>query len=435
MEEGIYLANKKENQSSIFYGWIIVFIGALGVFFSGPGQTYSNAVFIDKYIEEFGWSRSHISSIYSIATLLAGILMMFMGRLVDKLGQRLMTVIISTILGFACLFNSMVVNSVMMFIGFFLIRLFGQGSMTLVPNTLVPQWFIQKRGRALSFMAIGGFLSSALFPVMNAWLIETWSWQFAWQVWGVTLLVFFTPLAFLLIRNRPEDIGLLPDGMSNPKVNKREEKTILNEEHWTLKEAMRTKAFWLILFCVSIPAMVNTGLTFHLFSIFGESRMDPKYAAIVLSLMAIVGFPITFISGFILERVKANIILSFVFLGEITLLLLLLMTNNVPLAFLFGVIWGIVGGLERITLNIIWPDYFGRKHLGSIKGVAMTMMVIGSAFGPLPFGIGYDLFQSYHEILLITLAFPTFGFIASLLAKKPEKSSYNNKPIHFNLQS
>ncbi|WP_461202817.1 MFS transporter [Anoxybacillus sp. TBDG-1] len=425
--------NKRKHVSSIFYGWVIVWIGALGVFFSGPGQTYSNAVFIDEYIKEFGWSRSHISSLYSIATLLAGILMVFIGNLVDKLGQRLMTVIISIILGFSCLFNSFVVNSFMMFIGFFLIRLFGQGSMTLIPHTLVPQWFIQKRGRALSFMAVGGFLSSALFPVLNAWLIEMWNWQVAWRVWGIILLLFFTPLAFLFIRNRPEDMGFLPDGISKTKEFNHKEKNLINEENWTLKEAMKTKSFWLILLCVGIPAMVNTGLTFHLLSIFGESGIAPQYAAIVLSLMAVVGFPISFISGFILEKVRVNIMLSIVFLGEIIILLLLLFTNSVPFAFLFGVMWGIVGGLERITLNIIWPDYFGRKYIGSINGVATMIMVIGSAFGPLPFGIGYDLFQGYHEILLITIAFPIFGFIASLLAKKPRKS-WNCNQIHLNVQ-
>jgi predicted MFS family arabinose efflux permease len=88
----------------------------------------------------------------------------------------------------------------------------------------------------------------------------------------------------------------------------------------------------------------------------------------------------------------------------------------------YGVLWGIIGGLERITITIIYPDYFRKEHIGSIKGLAMTVMVIGSAFGPLPFGIAYDLFGGYQEILLLSLFLPVLGFIFSLVSPKPIKS-------------
>ena len=199
-------------KTDFYYGWVIVFIAGLGVFFSGPGQTYSVSVFIDSYIKDFGWSRSHVSAVYSLATLAAGICMFFVGRFVDKWGQRKMSVIVGIGLALASFWNSIVVNTAMLFIGFFLIRLLGQGSMSLIPNTLVPQWFITKRGKALSLMAIGGFASSAALPPLNAWLVATWGWSFSWKVWGVLLLVVFVPLAFFLIRNKPEDIGEYPDG-------------------------------------------------------------------------------------------------------------------------------------------------------------------------------------------------------------------------------
>lgn len=79
-----------------YYGWVIVFIGGLGVFFSGPGQTYSNSIFIDQYINDFGWSRTEVSSIYSGATLAAGLLMMLVGRFIDRFGQRTMMVAVGS---------------------------------------------------------------------------------------------------------------------------------------------------------------------------------------------------------------------------------------------------------------------------------------------------------------------------------------------------
>jgi MFS family permease len=413
----------KPIRTNFYYGWVIVFVGGLGVFFSGPGQTYSNSIFINYYIQDFGWSRSLVSSIYSIATLCAGLLLFIVGRFVDKFGQRNMTLAIGLLFGLACFWNSAVIGPITLFIGFFLIRLLGQGSMTLIPNTLVPQWFIAKRGRALSFMALGGFLSSAAIPPLNAWLITNYDWSFTWKVWGFLIILIFVPVAFFLIRNKPEDIGLLPDNAeANPKIGKNQPAPI-SEIDWTLKEAMRTKAFWLILFCAGIPALVNTGLTFHLISILGESGLKTTTAALILSLVAVIGFPVTMVAGFIIEKFKVHYVLAFIFIGQISFMIILLFTNSIYMAILFGVIWGISGGFERIALGIIWPNYFGRKYIGSIKGVAMTTMVIMSAFGPLPFGVAYDIFGGYNEILLISLVLPILGFLSAFFAPAPTKQT------------
>lgn len=310
--------------------------------------------------------------------------------------------------------------------GFFAIRLLGQGSMSLIPNTLAAQWFVKKRGFAVSLMALGSFISAMVFPIINTWLIDTWDWRFAWQFWGILLLVIFVPVALLGVRNKPEDIGLEPDG---PLKQKEELKPILGsavvkeaEEDWTLQEAKKTRAFWAILICVGIPSMINTGITFHILSIFGSNDLSPGIAATVLSLMAMVGIPMSFVSGFITDRVQTNYLLLAIFIIEFILLLMLLITNNFFMAILFGIIWGTANGLERISLNVIWPNYFGRKYIGSINGVGVTMTVLGSSLGPLPFGVGFDLFHSYTPVLLASLIFPVIGMVCAILAKKPNKS-------------
>ena len=380
-----------------FYGWIIVAISALGLFFSGPGQTYSISVFINAYITDLGWSRSLISSLYSLASLTAGLSLFMVGRLIDRYGQRRMSAVIGLCLGFACLWNSAALGLIWMFIGFFMLRLFGQGSMTLIPSTLVPQWFIRQRGRAFSLMALGGFTSSALLPMLNVWMIQTWDLRFTWWVWGGLLIFLFTPLSYYLIRNKPEDVELFPDGVSNINLTTPENlstgkqtKTVDTELNWTLAEAKKTRTFWFILLAASVPALINTGLTFHLISILGERGISPLNSAFVLSLMAFVGFPVSFLARFILERVKTNYALAFVFLGEIIVLLSLNHANSMVSVIFFGVLWGIVGGFEQITLNLIWPNYYGRRHLGSIRAMASSFMIIGAALGPLPLGVAFD---------------------------------------------
>jgi len=380
-----------------FYGWIIVAISALGLFFSGPGQTYSISVFINAYITDLGLSRSLISSLYSLASLTAGLSLFMVGRLIDRYGQRRMSAVIGLCLGFACLWNSAALGLIWMFIGFFMLRLFGQGSMTLIPSTLVPQWFIRQRGRAFSLMALGGFTSSALLPMLNVWMIQTWDLRFTWWVWGGLLIFLFTPLSYYLIRNKPEDVELFPDGVSNINLTTPENlstdkqtETVDTELNWTLAEAKKTRTFWFILLAASVPALINTGLTFHLISILGERGISPLNSAFVLSLMAFVGFPVSFLARFILERVKTNYALAFVFLGEIIVLLSLNHVNSMVSVIFFGVLWGIVGGFEQITLNLIWPNYYGRRHLGSIRAMASSFMIIGAALGPLPLGVAFD---------------------------------------------
>ncbi|MBM7553934.1 putative MFS family arabinose efflux permease [Thalassobacillus pellis] len=343
----------------------------------------------------------------------------------DRFGQRYMMSAAGLLLAAACFWNANLTGIIMMFIGFFMLRLFGQGSLTLIPNTLVPQWFIGKRGRALSVMAIGGFASSALLPPLNTWLIDSVGWRNTWVIWGVGLLILFLPLAFFLVRNKPEDIGEIPDG----KSRKRNSATVnldvdVNEVCWTLKEATRTKAFWMILFCVSVPALVNTGITFHLVSIVQGKGLSPSVAALVLSLMAIVGFPITFFVGYLVDKIQVHYVLAMTFTGHILTLFLLLFTNSWAGAIIFGVVWGLISGFERIVLSIVWPNYFGRTYLGSIKGVAQTVMVLGSAFGPLPFGLFYDYFGGYQEILWVMMMLPLTAVVLSLLSPKPQ---YNDK--------
>ncbi|MFD2924755.1 MFS transporter [Halobacillus naozhouensis] len=330
------------------------------------------------------------------------------------------------LLAVACFWNAFLTGAVMMFIGFFMLRLFGQGSLTLIPNTLVPQWFIGKRGRALSVMAIGGFASSALLPPLNTWMIDMFGWRTTWTTWGISLLVVFVPLAFIFVRNQPKDIGEVPDGTPKRAVQDGEEhlNVEINEKSWTLKEAMNTRAFWMILFCVSVPALVNTGVTFHLVSIAEGKGLSDSVAALVLSMMALIGFPVTFLVGYLVDRVSVHYVLAIRFVGHIAILLILLQVNSWTMAMLYGVVWGVVNGFERIVLSIVWPNYFGREHLGSIKGVAQTVMVLGSAFGPLPFGLFYDWFGGYQEILWVMILLPLLAAIFSLLSPKPNYETH-----------
>jgi MFS family permease len=414
------LVEKKPIKTSFYYGWVVLVVASLGLFFSGPGQTYSVSIFIDHYIDKFGWSRSMISSFYSIATLISGLILTFVGQFIDKLGHRKMTTIISILFGLACIWMSFVFNPLMMLIGFFLLRLLGQGSMSLLPQTLVPHWFKQKRGLALSLLGIGGVISSSLLPPLNNWLINNYGLNFTWRFWAFLLIVFMAPVGWYFIRSKPENIGLKPDGVSDEYRDNITPRVHISNSPWTLNQSMKTKAFWFMNYCGVVSSLVNTGLTFHMVSIVHNLGYSASFAAYILSITALIKFPFTFIAGWLLDRTKVNTVKGINFLILSAAIILLLRADSKLTLIVYALVHGTFMAFDGVSTGVLWPNYFGRKNLGSIRGFAMTTMVLGSALGPLPFGIAYDYFGGYNEIMIGILILPLLAIFASFFSPPPK---------------
>jgi MFS family permease len=407
-------------RTTFFYGWVIVAVSAFTLFFSGPGQTYSVSTFIDSYISEFGWSRSLVSGMYSMGTLAAGLTMGVMGNLFDRRGHRVMTTVVAVSLGLACLWMSVVSNSTMLLVGFLMVRLLGQGSMSLSSSTLPPQWFISRRGLAVSLASVGGVISSAFLPPLNTWIIRNYGWQAGWRTWAVLLVVVMAPVAYFIIRDRPEDVGLWPDGVERSWTSTDSE-IVVDDDAWTVREAMGTRSFWLLLFCRMIPSAIVTGLVFHQVSVMAEVGLPVEAAALVLSAMALVRLPVVLVAGQVADRVPPRFLIAGAQGGLLVGMAALLLASSVETALVYGVMIGVVMSFEIIAGGVIWPEYYGRLHLSSIRGVSMMAGVIGSALGPLPYGFAYDVFGSYNQAIIISMVFPLLGVVAALMATRPAK--------------
>lgn len=420
MEDNIVL-EEKPIKTSFYYGWIVLIIAALSYFFSGPGQTYSISIFIDHYIDKFNWSRSLISSLYSMATLGSGLIMTGVGRYIDKLGQRKMLTIVPFVFGLACFWMSSIFNPIMIFIGFLFLRLLGQGSMTLIPQTLIPHWFKNKRGFALSIMGLGGVIASSLLPPLNNWMIGSLGLKFTWWFWGILLIFLMTPLGWFFIRNKPENIGLTPDGVEKGDFRaKITPRVYMSNDPWTLKQAMTTRAFWFMIYCIVVPSLVNTGLTFHMVSIVTEKGFSSGFAAYILSISAIIRLPITFLAGYLLDRIRVHILKAVNFFLLAGALFLILQADSKITLIIYALVHGVFMVFDNVSTGVLWPNYFGNKYLGSIRGFTMTAIVIGSSLGPLPFGIAYDHFGGYKEVMIITMILPILAIIAAFVSPPPE---------------
>ena len=413
----------KKINKVLFYGWVIIAFSALATFFSSPGQTYSISAFIDSYIEEFGFSRTLISTIYSVATVISGTLLVFMGKAVDRFGQRIMLIIAGIMLSLACLFNSFIINIPMIFFGFFFLRYFGQGSLSLIPGSLVPQWFVKHRALAISLLSLGNIVGNMLAPRINIYFITTYGWNTAWRVWSLLLIVLFVPLMWIFIVNKPENIGLLPDNSpvkSQLDIDNELELTALSS--FTLNGALKTKEFWFVGIISMISPMISTGMMFHMYSILSGKGISATSTAGIIGLVALPGLIMPIIASTIIDKFRSKYIIFTTLLFIALDLVLMLFVNSIIMASIFLIIYGFFSNVQNITLNVIWVRYFGRLHLGSIRGAATVFSVIGSAFGTVPFGLSYDMTGSYANAFIGMAIATCIGMVMALSIKKPKKA-------------
>lgn len=403
-----------------YYGWIVVAVAGWSTFFTGPGQTYSYSIFIDSFIRDFGWSRTLVSSMYSAATLVSGLLMSVMGALVDRWGSRLMCVAAGLLLGAACLWSSFIVSPLMLLIGFFLGRFSGQGTLGLSSTTLAPRWFVRRRALAIMLVGIGQTASSMLFPILNNRLVSSFGWRGAFRALAGGVWILYVPVALLLIVSKPEKIGMSPDGDRPAPASGGGQRS---EISLTRGEALRTPAFWLVCYCFFQFALVQTGIGLHFLSIFAERGYDAAFAARVMSIRPGVGLGATVLMGLFMDRIRRpQIVLAFLLATQCISYFLLIRLSGDALPYIYAVISGTAGATIIYTIGVLRPFLFGREHIGAVAGIMSVITLIGSALGPLPYGAAFDFFGGYREILMISATLPAAAAVAALMIRRPARS-------------
>ena len=406
-----------------FYGWIILAISGLAKFISSPGQTYSVSVFIDPIISELGWSRTLASSLYTAGSLTAGVAVIFVGRLLDRYGSRMILLIVGVLFGFAALWMSSIDNPIELYVGFAALRTLGQGSFDLITSTLIALWFVRLRGRAMAIGAIGGAIGMATFPIIASTLIYNTDWRNAWVLLALIIWVVMIPIVFLT-RRSPESVGLLPDGNLAQQIEEHPLDKRMNtsqEVNFSLNEALCTRTFWLLLFVNSSLPLVATGLSFHQISFLASKGIETGIATTVFSIIGPSHLLGAFIAGFMADRFPNRYLLV---IGQVLLGIAMLWTFLITTpwqAFVYGAMLGLSMGFLMTIGTIIWPNYYGRLHLGSIRGVSISAIVVFAALGPLPFGLVYDATGDYSFAILVLLALPVLCGIAASLAFPPKK--------------
>ena len=294
----------------------------------------------------------------------------------------------------------------------------------LCSANLVAQWFNRKRGFALSLMGLGFSLSIAAHPPIAQWLIDQLGWRSAWFWFGIATWVLMVPAVLLLVESKPENVGLVPDGEEAP--NDRSEApdgSQAADVGLTVKQALRTPAFWIIAFSLATFTMLVTGLFFHQVSIFQTAGISPQMAAWVFPISAVTMVLAMPVFGRLLDRLPTKPMFAFAMLTMTAAMLCLVLVQDLFTAVLYGVVFGINNAAVHTHMTYVWPRFFGRRYLGQIQGTAATIMVVGSSIGPLPLGAAFDLWGEYTTALLVFAAQPVLCAAAILLMRPPRLAS------------
>ena len=415
-----------------FYGYIVLVIGSIGILASIPGQTIGVSVFTDPVKDALGLSRNEFSNAYMLGTLLSSALVARAGIWFDAYGARYVAFFATLLLGASLLlfsvsveisetikrvfnFQSWSVPFLLITLLFFLIRFSGQGVLTMASRNMIMMWFRKNRGKINSISSITVSLGFSSAPILLNRLIDDHGWAMSWQIMAMSLFVFCVCI-LLLYRNRPEDFDLLPDGGEKKELDQEKEAT---EIDFTLKEAKKTRAFWMFGLVLAFNSFYVTGFTFHIVSIFGSQNYSKAEAIAIFLPMSIIAIFVSTLCNILSDYIQHKIYL-FIMLsaGVLASLGLLLLSHPIGVYLLVGGL-GTMGGLFAVINAVTWPSFFGRKFLGSISGKVMSFLVVGSAIAPSLFSYCFTTLGSYRYMGYITLAFLLFLIIGSIRMKKP----------------
>jgi len=386
-----------------FYGWVMVAVAAVAKFASGPSQSYVFSIFIDPVIAHTGLSRTALSSVYTIGTLLGAVVVMLVSRLADRFGARALLAAVAFVLGAVCLGLSVATGVAAIVVLFATLRAVGQGPLPVISTLLTVQWFARRRGLAVALAGFGATASNAFLPPLAQALNTALGWQRSYLVLGLLVWLLVLPAALLLVRNFPEDLGLHPDGGAGPPEHDSIAVGTVSQPELP-RRVLTSPAFWLLAVPLSASSFVSTALVFHQVSIFAERGLGTGVAAATFAPFSLAATGTTMLAGLLVGRIGTRW-LMLVPQGLLLLALAaLLLTATPAAAVLYGLLLGAASGMQMVLGGVIWAQYYGRRGLGRVQGSASMVSIVASAVAPLPLATLQQAFSGYNPGLLIFAA-------------------------------
>jgi MFS family permease len=379
---------------NVFYGWWVTLIAALGLFLNTATIiVFSFGVFAKAMGQEFHSGRAKISLAFTIHNLTAALFVPLAGRLVDRYGPR------RVLLPFTALFGLILVSSRFLseaiwqlYLFYFALGLVSGGAGAMSYTDVISRWFDRHRGLALSVMMLGMGLGAIVMPSMAQRLVTTFGWRLAYSVFGLAVLLIPLPMLAAFLKERPENMGLLPDGAAKGPVSR---PIAVNEIGLTLREAATTSAFWIIV-CVLFLITASVHACFiHLPSLLTDRGSTAQLAALASSLLGVGLFVGRVGCGYLLDQFFAPRVAGLLFSTVAIGIAFLALSHTISSALIAALLVGLGIGAEVDIIAYLTSRYFGLRSYGAIFGSIWAIFGMSGGLGAYLMGFGFDKTGSY----------------------------------------
>ena len=357
--------------------------GYFTAFISTFGQTFYIAMYSGEIRETFNLSHGGFANVYAIGTLSSGLLLIWLGKLIDRIDLRFYSILLCLGMAFACIFMSFAEGVVMLTVAIFLLRIAGQGLLSQAATVTMARYFDDySRGRAVSLAALGFPSGQAIFPVMSVLVLLLLPWRNVWLISAIILITLIPPTLLWLLKGH---------GVRHEKFLETTQKTEKLDEddkrgQWTRKQVLRDKRFFLAMMAMMSTAFVITGLNFHQVHLAEVKGWDLSFYASCFVIYAICQVAMSVVTGMLVDRYGAVTLTPFYMLPMICSTFVLAYFDASATVIAFMAMAGITGGATATIISTVWAELYGVLHLGSIKAMVAGIQVIASALGPAVFG-------------------------------------------------
>lgn len=414
--------NNPGNKSGFFYGWWICIGGAFVMAMSSGINFHGFGNFIIPLSREFGWSRTTVSAVFSLARLEAGFIGPAEGWAVDRMGPRKLMLVGIPLMGVGFVLLSQVSGLFTFMLVYILgITLGNSLGMHVPASAAVANWFNRKRGLAFGIMWSGVGLGGLLVPVLG-WAIDAYGWRDASIFVGVVVILVGFPIAALM-RHRPEQYGFLPDGEKILKQSPKESTVVFDREDadFTAREALQTSSFWYLSLSIMARSLVTGGVGLHLVPYFIGLGASPVEAATYAGSVGVISIPgrfgLSYLGDYFNRRYMMAISLLFMTVSIVLLATADSLSSSIPGLIAYSISQG---GISVIPQAII-ADYFGRKAFATISGFRSSIQMIGIIIGPVVSGFVYDETGSYEWAFLGFAAASVVSMFLVIMALPPTR--------------
>jgi len=382
-----YLRFLKEAPGPLAFGFLLCFASSFG-------QTFFIALSGAELRAAFGLSHGAFGTAYSAATLASGLLMIWLGAVVDRASLRAFSLAVVAGLGAACLLMASATGAAGLVLAFFALRLTGQGLATHTAFTTMGRRFALTRGKAIALAALGLPAGEAVLPLIGVGTIDLLGWRGAWLAFGLVAIVVFAPLAFGLAGTAAGTAAPRAAGADDPP----------EPRQWSRAEVLRDRRFWLILPALLAMPVIGTAVFFHQAHLVAVKGWSLTWFAAMFPVYAGVTVVAGTIAGSLVDRLGAVRLLPFFLAPSCLGLVALASTDHPAAAPIFMALVGTSQGLAATLVQALWAELYGTRHLGAIRALAQAAMVIATALGPVLFGLAFDAGVGVDAVALAAAA-------------------------------